>query len=527
MAKEQEFETLRTGSNENDSRYLAQDIELVRLRELESFYMDQQGLLRKNIDEANQKITTLEAEIALNKVDQLALQELEKKFDELQSELSHKEEERLSIQKELETVDAAKSALESGKEKANGDIHALLLRVQDSERLMKTIKEKLEKFGVSTSTESFPEIWSKLEPLLQPAITSGFPNPTSNVSLQQASCTPAVASTPRKGGESPAERFVQTTEVIYRTHNIPRSAYCSPASRDSFQSEGGNGTIETVPDSQMSSNIVPFSSFQTQLSPVHCSPNQDDRDANYFTTILAQISQKEHLAKESNSLVNKDRTERSSSSTTEEDANSMSPWKRTDGSRTSNRKSSGVRTPVANPKFKNSAYDPQGINNIGDKQKAVTFEDQKIANTGSKRRTPESSHREIPDKSTEGLERRPVRQNRRTYSRHRQTTPLREQAGQQEGVHADDGLSYNENKRARVSTASHYPRSQRQAHDGAEWVERRLSPASLASGGSKQNTANENPGNKRWAGRSQKRLGRKTRGKLRHICRVLYANLYR
>lgn len=516
MAKEQEVETLRTSSNEKDSKYLAQDTELARLREIESFYTNQQDLLREEISEANQKITTLEAEIALNKVDQLALQELEKKFYELQSELSHKEDERSSIHKELETINAAKSALESGKEKAKGEIHALLLRVQDSERWMKTIKGKLENFGVSTSTESFPETWRKLEALLQSAIASGFPDPTSNVSLQQVSCTPAVASTPRKGGESPAERFVQTTEVIYRTHNIPRSAYCSPTGRDSFQSGGGNGTIETLPDSQMSTNIVPFSSFQTQLSPVHCSPNQDDHDASDFANILTQIPQKEHLAKESNNLANKDRSERSSSSTTEKDANSVSHWDRTDGSRTNNGhpKTSEVRTPVANPKFKNGAYDPRGINNIGDKHKAVTFEDQKIANTGSKRRTPESSYREIPDRSAEGFERRPVRQNRRTYSRHRQTSPMREQAGQQEDMRVDGELPYNGNKRARVSTGSNYSKPQRQTQDAPEPVERRLSPASLASGCSRQNTANEDIANKRWAGRSQKRLGRKTRGNL-------------
>lgn len=509
MIKEQEVESLRNSTNESDSKFAAQETELTRLRELESFYTSQKDLLRQEIDEANQRIATFEAEIALGKVDQLALQEFEKKFDELQSELSRKEEERLSIQKDLTAADTAKSALESGKAKAKGEIHALLLRVQDSERWIKAIKEKLENYGVSTSTESFPETWSKLETLLQSAIASGFPDPSSNVSLQQVSCTPAVASTPRKGGESPDERFVQTTEVIYRTHNIPRSAYCSPAGRDSFQSGGGNGTIETVPDSQMSTNIVPFSSFQTQLSPMHCSPNHDDHDASDLADILTQIPQREHPAKECNDPAN-DRSERSSSSTTEKGANSLSPWKRT-GTNNGNPKTSEVRTPVTGPKFKDSANDARGIN-TGDKQKAVTFEDQKIANTGSKRRTPESSHREIPNRSTENFERRPVRQNRRTYSRHRQTSPAREQGGP-EDMRADGELPYNGNKRARVSTASSYPR-QKQTQGAAEPVERRLSPASLASGSSRQNTANEDPANKRWVGRSQKRSGRKTRGKL-------------
>lgn len=511
MIKEQEVETLRNSTNESDFKFVAQETELTRLRELENFYTTPKDLLRQEIDEANQKIATLEAEIALSKVDQLALQELENKFGELQSDLSRKEEEQLSIQKDLTAANTAKSALESGKAKAKGEVHALLLRVQDSERWMKAIKERLENYGVSTSTESFPETWSKLETLLQSAIASGFPDPSLNNPSQQVSCTPAVASTPCKGSESQDKRFVQTTEVIYRAHNIPRSAYCSPAGHDSFQSGGDNGTIETVPDSQMSTNIVPFSSFQAQLSPMHCSPNHDDQDATELAEILTQIPQREHPAKEYNDPAN-DRSERSSSSTTEKGANLSSPWKRT-GTKNGNLKISEVRTPVTGPKFKNSADDARSINNTGDKQKAVTFEDQKIANTGSKRRTPETSHREIPDRSTESFERRPVRQNRRTYSRHRQISPAREQGGP-EDMRADGELPYNGNKRARVSTASNYPRPQRQAQGAAESVERGLSPASLAAGSSRQNTAHEDPANKRWLGRSQKRPGRKTRGKL-------------
>lgn len=506
---EQEVKTVRNSTNESDSKLAAQETELTRLRELENFYTSQKNLLRQEIDEANQKITTLEAEAALSKVDQLALREFEKKFDELQSELSRKEEERLSIQKDLTAADTAKSALESGKAKAKREIHALLLRVQDSERWVKAIKEKLENYGISTSTESFPETWSKLEMLLQSAISSGFPDGSSNISLQQVNCTPAVASTPCKGGESPTQEFFQATEVIYRTRNIPKSTCCSPVGRDSFQSGGGNGTIETVPDSQMSTNIVPFSSFQAQLSPMHCSPNHDDHDACDLADILTQISQREHHGKECSDPAN-DRSGRSSSSTTEKGANSLSPWKRME-TNNGNPKTSEVRTPVTGPKFRNSTNDARGINN-GDKQKAVTFEDQKIANTGSKRRTPESSHREIPDRPTKNFERRPVRQNRRTYSRHRRTSPAREQGGP-EDMHADGELPYNGNKRARVSPVSSYPR-QKQTQGAREPVERRLSPASLASGSSRQNTANEDPANKRWTGRNQKRPGRKTRGKL-------------
>lgn len=516
MVKEQEIETLRNKSEENVFKFATQETELKRLGEIESTYTTQQKSLQQEINEANQKIATLEAEIALKKVDQLSLQELEKKLDELQAELSRKEEERLSIQEKLTAADTARLALESGKAKAKGEIHALLLRVQDSERWMKAIKESLEKFGICTSTESFPDTCRKLEALLQSAIASGFPNPASNVSLQQVSCTPGIISTPRKGCENPAPEFFQTTEVIYRTHNIPRSAYASPAGRDPFQPGGANTTIESVPESQMSASIVPFSSFQKQLSPAHCSsPNQDAED---FANILTQISQKEHPAKESNNPVDGDRNDRSSSSTTEKDANSVTPRKRTDGnSRTNNSKPkmSEIRTPATGSKFKDSLNRTRDADSIHDKHKAVTFEDQKIANTGSKRRTPDSLHREIAGGSSKGFERRPARQNKRTYSRLRQTSPVREQGGPStDDTFADGELPYNGNKRARVSTGSNYSRSHRQTQGTAEPVDRRPSPASLASGSSRQNTANEDPSNKQWAGRGQKRPGRKTRGKL-------------
>lgn len=483
-----------------------------RLREVEDFNLTQHKLLQQKIDEANQNIATLEADAAASasKVDHKVSQELEERLNTPQAEVSRKEEECSSMKQELEAANAAKLTLESGKAKAKGEIHALLLRVQDSERWMKSIKDKLEKFGISTSTEPFPETWNKLEMLLQSAIASGFPEVSSNNPLQQVGCTPKgnVLSTPRKVCES-SSQFVKTTELIYRTQNIP--TYSSPTAHEA------STTIDPVPDSQLSTNIVPFSSFQKQLSPVHCSsPNHDAGD---FATILTQTPQKEY-PKEANSPIKEIKNGLSSSSGTEKDEKSLCPVKLTNPTSQTNDKTPRKQLPGADIMDEGKGDQSQDTEFGGDKHRVVTFENQDTANPGSKR-----SH----DKTAEGFpNERPVRPNRRTYSRIRKTSPVRKnerfaiqnEASPSAQKRGADSPYDNRNKRARVSTASNQSRSHKQTHGGSDYVERRASPASLASGSSRQNTANENS-NQRWATRGQRRPGRRTRGKNSNICRVI------
>lgn len=500
-------------SNEDASKIEAQEAEMNRLRKVEDFNSTQHNLLQQKIDEANQNIATLETEAATNanNVDHKVSQGLEERLNTLQAEVSRKEEECSSMKQELGVANAAKLTLESGKAKAKGEIHALLLRVQDSERWKKSIKDKLEKFGISTSTEPFPETWNKLEMLLQSAIASGFPEVSSNNPLQQVGCTPKgnILSTPRKVCESPSQ-FVQTTELIYRTQNIP--TYSSPTGHETCT------TIDTVPDSQMSTNIVPFSSFQKQLSPVHCStPNHDAGD---FATILTQTPQKEY-PKEDNSPIKESKNNLSSSSGTEKDEKSLSPVKLTNKtSQTNDDKTPRKQLRGADLIDGGEGEQPHDTDFGGDKHRVVTFESQDTVNPGSKR-----SH----EKTTEGFpNERPVRPNRRTYSRIRKASPVRKNerfAVQNEAPPSaqkagSDSPYDNRNKRARVSTASNQSRSHKQTHSGSDYVERRASPASLASGSSRQNTANENS-NQRWATRGQRRSGRRTRGKNPDICRVI------
>ena len=487
-----------------------------RLREAQDSNVTQQSLLQQRIDEANQIIATLEADSAANanKVDYKVSQELGERLNTLQAEFSRKEEECSSMKQELGIANAAKLTLESGKAKAKGEIHALLSRVQDSERWMKSIKDKLEKFGISTSTEPFPETWNKLETLLQSAIASGFPEVSSNNPLQQVGCTPKgnTISTPRKVCESPSQ-FVQTTELIYRTQNIP--TYSSPTGHEA------SATIDTVPDSQLSTNIVPFSSFQKQLSPVHCSsPNHDAGD---FAGIFTQTPRKEYL-KEASIPIKESKSGISSSSGTEKDEKSLSPVKSTNGiSQTNDDKNPPSQLTVPNIINGGKVDELRDIDFGGEKHRVVTFESQDIVNSGSKRRMPESSPHE---KTREGFSNeRQVRPNRRTYSRIRKTSPRKKErfAVQNEAPPSAQGMSAvspydNRSKRAKVSTASTQSRPHKQTHGGSDYVERRASPASLASGSSRQNTANENT-NQRWATRGQRRPGRRTRGESPETCR--------
>lgn len=490
-----------------------------RLQELESSSKTQQDLLRKQVDEANERISTLEMEIASSKTDRESSQELEKRLDTLQTQFAHKEEECLSIQKELSTADTARLTLEAGKAKAKGEIHSLLLRVQDSERWMKNIQEKLQEFGISTSAESFPETWSKLEMLLQTAIASGFPNHSTNNSLKQVYCTPGATdmlSTPRKVCQSPSQGFVQTTEVIYRTQNIPRSAYSSPsAGHERFQSGTANTTIDTVPDSQMSS-IIPFSSFQKQLSPAHCS--SPVYDANDLTKILTQTPRKECPVQESNAS-EEHKNDHSSSSMTEEVTLLSRDNGANEKARTSDDKfnTPGKQAQGASVMADGNANKIPNADHSREKHKVVTFDDQ---DTRLKRKKSEASFRGDQRTTDFMNERRPMRQNRRTYSKIRQSSPMH-QCGRtpdqadtpstaQETRDGKDFHHDNGNKRARISTGSGSSRQQRQSQNGPEAVERRLSPASLASGSSRHTAANED--NKRWTSR-RPRQGRRTRGK--------------
>lgn len=484
----------------------------------------QQDQLQQQIHDSNQRIFTLESKITSHDADREQQQELQKKLHKLQAQLSQKEEECSSVQGNLDASEATRLALESGKAKTKGEIHALLLRVQNSERWMKSIREKMEEFSISTSEEPFSEMWSKLEMLLQSAVfnresSKDAPKHT----LQQVGYVPggtAIVSTPHKTTASPSQGFLQTTEFIYRTQNISRSTYSTPAGHGRFQSELPNSTIDYVPDSQASANIIPLSKFEKQLSPAHCSSPKDDPDELAKLLAQTQTPPNEDLVKFPNSPVKENKNASPSNSTTEKNPSLLTK----DTDEGPQLKTTGICLPARDSAVQIDVNESRNVNQSVDKQKAVTFEDQGVNQVEFDGRATELPYPETREQFSGGPsnERRPMRSNQRTYSKIRQA-PL---TNDHESIPAHHDKSRpaeemhesphnNKNKKARVSTASGYSR-QRRREGGPEQIERRLSPASLASGSSRKHTADESSANKRWAARGQKRPGLRTRGKVQH-----------
>lgn len=533
MVKEKEIESLQTSVNENASTYAAQEAKLKRLQYLRDIDTTQQDQLQQQIHDSDQKIVTLESKITSHDADREQVQEMQKKLHTLQDQLSQKEEECSSIHSTFDASETTRLALESGKAKTKGEIHALLLRVQDSERRMKNIREKMEEFSISTSEEPFSETWSKLEMLLQ----SAFFNRESSKdvpkhSLQQVGYAPegtSIVSTPHKTTASPSQGIVQTTEFICRTQNISRSTYSTPTGgHERFRSELPNSTIDYVPNSQASANIIPFSKFEKQLSPAHFSSPKDDPAE--LAKLLAQTETppNEDLVKFPNSSAKENKNASPSSSTTEKDPSLLSLSHTKDTDEGPQLKTTGICHLAKDSAAQIDVNESGNVNQNVDKQNAVTFENQGVNEIEFDGKATELSYPETQEQFSGGPsnKRKPMRSNQRTYSKIRQA-PLtndhesipthHDKSRPAEEMH--ESPYNNRNKKARVSTASGYSR-QRRHEGGPEQIERRLSPASLASGSSRKHTANESSTNKRWAARGQKRPGRRTRGKGQHDCDV-------
>lgn len=430
----------------------------------------QHDQLERQLDALNQKIVSLEAEIASREINCEQLQTLRQKFDALQTETSRKEEELLLVQKDLNAANTERLALESGKAKAKGEIHTLLLRLQDSERWMKNIREKMKEFGVSAPTESFEETWDKLGIFLHSAVFTGSPSTApKDFSVEHVPKDTAITPNAQKTVAGSSQGFVRTTEFIYQTQNVSRSTHCTPEAHEGLGSELPNSTVDCVPDSQLSANIVPFSSFQKQLSPTRCPSIMED--TGDFEKLFAHTRTPPNnitpsrCPKSSQKPTSKRRRSVSSSSTTEKNASEGRPPK----------------VPVSLTS-QGDATKPQNLNGNGNNQKAVSFENQGAVSTEVHGNDTEVTPR-AQEKHYGGLlsERRPLRSTQRTYSKVRQL-PLS---------------------------------SRHRRGSGTENMDHKQSPTSIASGSSRKNSAREET-KKRWAARGQKRPGRRTRGKNRY-----------
>lgn len=427
----------------------------------------QHDQLEQQRDALNQKILSLEAEISSREINCEQLQTLRQKLDAFQTETSRKEEELLLVQKSLNAANTERLALESGKAKAKGEIHTLLLRLQDSERWMKNIRQKMEEVGVSAPAESFKETWDKLGIFLHStAFTGSSSTSPKDYSVEHVPQGTDLTPNAQTTVEGSSQGFFRTTEFIYRTQNVSRSTHCTPEAHEGCGTELPNSTVYCVPDSQVSANIVPFSSFQKQLSPTRCPSIKEDTED--FEKLFAQTRTPPNnitpskRAKSSQKPTSKRRRSALSSSTTEKNASEERPPK----------------VPV-NLTSQGGAAKSQNLNDNGNNQKAVSFENQGAVSTEGHGKDTEVTPR-AQERHYGGLlsERRPLRSTQRTYSKARQL-----------------------------------PLSSRQRRgSGTENMDHKQSPTSIASGSSRKNSAREQT-KKRLTARGQKRPGRRTRGK--------------
>ncbi|PLB39649.1 uncharacterized protein BDW47DRAFT_102854 [Aspergillus candidus] len=285
-----------------------------------------------------------------------------------------------------------------------------------------------------------------------------------------------LASSPMLGGTA-GQNLVQTTEVIYRTQSVQRNVASMSMEMNKVGPDWASGRTACVPDSQPSS-IVPFSSIRQQLSPAPCStPDSCDRSmAALFGTIPDKA--------ESGSV----------SAGRNGETGEIFPTREDNDAPESNMK------PVAN---KSNGQETTV------KPKAVTFTASQPS-PGGERYHPQNG---ASSQSVE-TEKPRTRANRRTYSKIRQSgasTSVRPQP-----QHASPAVSRNSSHLdnlgpIRIKKTKHsYESTPKGAQAVPEYLERKTSPAKLASGSSRPGSINENQRNQKPPGRMAR--GRRARG---------------
>ena len=431
-----------------------------RLQEAENSNAMQHDQLGQQLDALNQRVVSLESELSSREVNCEQLQTLRKKLDAFQAEASQKEKELLSMQDDLNAANTERSTLESGKTKAKNEIHTLLLRLQDSERWMKNIRESMEELGVSAPTESFEETWDKLGMILRSAVLTGSPGSSPKDSLvKHVPEDTAVTPNSRRtfAGTSPSSE--RNTELVYRSQDVSRSTNCTPETQECFKSKLPNCTVDCVPYSQVSANIVPFSSFQKQLSPTKCPSFKENTED--FEELFAQVRTPIKCPKSLQNPSSKRRSD-SSSSTAEKIASEKRRSKVPE-----NLTSQGDTSKL------------QSLNVSSNGQEAVSFENRSaeviVVRGENTAMTPKAQERHDEDLLSE---RKSLLSTQRTYSK-----------------------------------AQQLPLSHRHRHEsGTENVDHKQSPISITPRRSRKNSAREET-KRKWAARGQKRPGRRTRGR--------------
>lgn len=492
-AKDGQIQSLQASQVDSEARLVERDTELQKYKGLEASSFKRQKLLEQQLEETNEKITNHNNELSSREKKQNeSSSELQAQLESLQASFQTKDEECTSMQNELSAAYSAMSGLQSGKEKAKAETHSLLRRVQDSERWMRGIKETLEKLGISTADEAFSDTWNRLDALLQAKCLKTTPSanpcgPSENEPSVNQDISPQ-ARAPRKTGGSPAADGLFQTELIYRTQSIQRGTSSPPGSQRGSQSGIGGGGMNSIPNSQPTANIVPFSSIQNQLSPAH------------------SFCQNEDLGDLASMLMSTPENRCISGKSTAPEDNSAHPDKSTQTE---------------------SMAEQYADLNCDTKRKAVTFETDTHAIGDIRSEVPESPQKDPRASAPGGLgiERASSRLKQRTYGKSQQSASGRESrkrscSFRDETSLIEDGASSNirpgsprdgGDKRAKAPGPS-YPRPERKTRRASEYFETRESPASLASGSSRRSPTNSQHPGKKWVGRGQRR-GRRSRGK--------------
>lgn len=272
LEREQQLRELEASRTQIATRMSEQEAELELLREAKVAALAQQKKISHQLAEVQGTIVELSDRLSSKDVE---FKYVQKKLDTCQSNLLKREEELTQVKKKLCNADSARSKMETGKRKAKSEIHALLKRLQDSERWKRNIKAAITRPGDPPFDGPVAGTWDKLKDYLNSADNDN-PGPDSQkttvptgLNVVSVSRSPSVALTPNRICESPIQGFVQTTEVIYRPQSFQGGELSSPVLTNARA--GNTDSLNHCERPELLTEIVPFSSIRQQLSAASCS----------------------------------------------------------------------------------------------------------------------------------------------------------------------------------------------------------------------------------------------------------------
>ncbi|KAH1718900.1 hypothetical protein KXX25_003451 [Aspergillus fumigatus] len=514
LEREQQLRELEASRTQIATRMSEQEAELELLREAKVAALAQQKKISHQLDAVQGTIVELSDRLSSKDVE---FKYVQKKLDTCQSNLLKREEELTQVKKKLCNAESARSKMETGKRKAKSEIHALLKRLQDSERWKRNIKAAITRPGDPPFDGPVAGTWDKLKDYLNSADNDN-PGPDSQkttvptgLNVVSVSRSPSVALTPNRICESPIQGFVQTTEVIYRPQSFQGGELSSPVLTNARA--GNTDSLNHCERPELLTEIVPFSSIRQQLSAASCS-SLSPEPSDLAEMLDLTPNNKPHSVHGDTVVELPTQTNEKGTVATSDKADGFELGTIDEQSRSSQHqlvKLNCLATETAGG-HKNAREDQ-------DKQKTVTFRAEKEGNRIEKRKfsaTVDSTAEESA--SEDRLIKKPGRTMKRTYSKIQRSpssngvpkfpnesnaSPASERSNRD--THTENQYTSND-KRARVSVAPSNSKPRGQGQGAGNYLERRTSPASLASGNSRQSSAIEsNPKNNRWTARGATR----------------------